>query len=164
MGTHDPGCAAPPRQRGITYLVVLFAVVLIGLALAGAAAVWSTSAARVREQELLWVGGQFRLALKRYYEQGPGGMPAYPMSLDQLLEDRRWPVARRHLRRMYVDPVTGVVDWQPILAPDGQIIGVYSPSTAVPIKRAGFDDEYASFAEAKSYADWRFVFLPQLDR
>lgn len=164
MHAHDMGSAAPRRQQGFTYLVVLFVVALLGLGLAGAAALWSTSAARVREQELLWVGGQFRLALKRYYEQGPDGMAMYPTSLDQLLEDRRWPVARRHLRRMYVDPLTGLVDWQPVLAPDGQIIGVYSPSTAAPIKRAGFDDEYASFAEAKSYSEWRFVFLPQLDR
>ena len=124
---------------------------------------WTTAAKRVREQELLWVGGQFRLAVQRYYEQGPGGVKMYPRSLDELLEDRRWPKARRHLRRMYVDPVTGVVDWQPVLTPDGQILGVYSPSSAVPQKRAGFDDEYSTFAEAETYADWRFVYLPQLN-
>lgn len=159
-----PRSSAARRQQGFTYVVVLFAVVLIGLALAAAASVWKTSAARAREQELLWVGSQFRLALKRYYEQGPSGIKLYPTSLDELIEDHRWPVVRRHLRRMYADPVTGLVDWQPVLAPGGQIIGVYSPSAAVPIKRAGFEDEDAAFEEARSYADWRFVYLPQLDR
>ncbi len=59
----------PDSQRGFTYLVVLFAVALIGLALAGTATVWTTAAKRMREQELLWVGGQFRLAIQRYYLQ-----------------------------------------------------------------------------------------------
>jgi type II secretory pathway pseudopilin PulG len=149
-------------QQGFTYLMVLVCVVAIGLALAGAATVWATSARREREQELLWVGGQYRLAIRRYYEQGPGGIRMYPRSLDELLEDRRWPQPRRHLRRMYVDPVTGTVDWQPVLTPDGQILGVFSPSEALPLKRAGFEDAYSDFAAAKSYADWRFVYLPEL--
>jgi type II secretory pathway pseudopilin PulG len=149
-------------QQGFTYLMVLVCVVVIGLSLAGAATVWTTAARRDREQELLWVGSQFRLAVKRYYEAGPGGVKMYPRSLDDLLEDRRWPEPRRHLRRMYADPITGLVDWQPVLTPDGQILGVNSPATGEPLKHAGFDDAYRSFAEAKSYADWRFVYLPQI--
>lgn len=149
-------------QQGFTYLVVLVCVVVIGLALAGTATVWTTAAKRSREQELLWVGSQFRLALQRYYELGPGGAKMYPHSLDELLEDRRWPKPRRHLRRMYADPITGFVDWQPVMTPDGQILGVNSPSDGVPLKRAGFDDTYEAFSEAKTYADWRFVYLPQI--
>ena len=39
---------APGRQQGFTYLVVLFGIALIGLALAGAATLWTTAAARMR--------------------------------------------------------------------------------------------------------------------
>lgn len=152
----------PDSQRGFTYLVVLFAVALIGLALAGTATVWTTAAKRVREQELLWVGGQFRLAIQRYYLQGPGGVQMYPQSLEELLEDHRWPEPRHHLRRIYADPLTGQIDWQFVTTPTGQILGVYSPSTAIPLKRAGFSEEYAVFSEAENYSDWRFVYLPQL--
>ena len=151
------------NQRGFTYLVVLFGIVLIGLALAGTATVWTTAGKRTREQELLWVGGQFRLAIQRYYLQGPAGIHLYPRSLDELLEDHRWPVARKHLRRMYADPLTGQVDWQLVTTPDGQILGVYSPSKAAPLKRAGFATANALFSEAEAYDDWRFVYLPQLD-
>jgi type II secretory pathway pseudopilin PulG len=154
--------ASRRSQQGFTYLMVLVCVVAIGIALTGTATVWTTAAKRDREQELLWVGNQFRLAVQRYYEQGPGGVKMYPHSLDELLEDRRWPEPHRHLRRMYADPITGSVDWQTVLTPDGQILGVASPSAAVPLKRAGFDDTYAPFAEAKSYADWRFVYLPEV--
>jgi type II secretory pathway pseudopilin PulG len=142
--------------------VILFGIALIGLALAGAATVWTVAAARMREQELIWVGGQFRLAIQRYYLHSPGGVHRYPLSLDELLEDNRWPVAQRHLRRMYADPVTGQIDWQLVTTPDGQIIGVASPSAARPIKRAGFAEAESQFADAETYADWRFVYLPEL--
>jgi type II secretory pathway pseudopilin PulG len=150
------------NQTGFTYLVVLFGIVLIGLSLAGTATIWSTVAKRKQEQELLWVGAQFRLAIQRYYLQGPGGVQMYPRSLDELLEDHRWPEARRHLRKMYADPLTGQVDWQLATTPDGQIVGVYSPSMAAPLKRAGFSGADFQFSEAKTYADWQFVYLPQL--
>ena len=158
--TRLPGACR--RERGFTYLVVLLSVVVIGLSLAGAATVWTTAAKRDRERELLWVGGQFRLAVQRYYEQGPGGIRMYPRSLEDLLADDRWPEPRRHLRRIYPDPITGAVDWELVLTPDGQVLGVASPASGVPIKRAGFDDAYAEFAEARSYSDWRFVYLPQI--
>ena len=150
------------NQTGFTYLVVLFGVVLIGLALAGTATVWSTAAKRMREQELIWVGSQFRLAIQRYYLEGPGGVQTYPRSLDDLLADHRWPEARRHLRKMYADPLTGQVDWQLVTTPDGQILGVHSPSLSTPLKRNGFAKVNTSFAEADTYVDWRFVYLPQL--
>jgi type II secretory pathway pseudopilin PulG len=150
------------NQLGFTYLVVLFGIVLIGLSLAGTATMWSTAAKREHERELLWVGAQFRLAIQRYYLEGPGGVQMYPGSLNELLEDRRWPEARRHLRKIYTDPLTGRVDWQLVTTPDGQVLGVHSPSTAVPLKRAGFSAVDFQFSDAKTYADWRFVYLPQL--
>jgi type II secretory pathway pseudopilin PulG len=150
------------NQTGFTYLVVLFGIVLIGLALAGTATLWTIAAKRMREQELLWVGSQFRLAIQRYYLEGPGGVQMYPRSLDDLLADHRWPEARRHLRRIYADPLTNQVDWQLVTTPDGQILGVHSPLVSTPLKRAGFAEVNASFAEAETYADWRFVYLPQL--
>ena len=155
-----PG-ALPRHQQGFTYLGVLFAVALIGLALAGTATVWTTAGKRQREQQLLWVGSQYRLAIQRYYLHGPGGMRAYPRQLEDLLEDRRGPVVAHHLRRLYPDPLTGQDDWQLVKSPDGQILGVYSPSVDPPLKRAGFTEENRFFEEAETYADWRFVYLPQ---
>lgn len=150
------------NQTGFTYLAVLFGIVLIGMGLAGTATLWSTAARRMREQELLWVGSQFRLAIQRYYLEGPGGVRTYPRSLDELLEDHRWPEARRHLRKMYADPLTGQIDWQLVTTPDGHILGVYSPSMSTPLKRTGFAEVNSSFEEAETYADWRFFYLPQL--
>jgi type II secretory pathway pseudopilin PulG len=152
----------PARQQGFTYLGLLFAVALLGLVLSTAATVWTTAGKRQRERELLWVGDQFRLAIRRYYLNGPGGIRVYPRKLDDLLDDRRGPVVKHHLRRIYLDPLTGQDDWQLVTSPDGQILGVYSPSLDVPLKKAGFsaDDEF--FDEAETYSDWRFLYLPQL--
>ena len=65
---------------------------------------------------------------------------------------------RRHLRKLYNDPITGRPDWEIIRAGDGGIIGVNSASTKAPIKRANFAPRDAEFADAAGYCDWKFVF------
>jgi type II secretory pathway pseudopilin PulG len=146
------------RTGGFTYLGVLLAVALAGVALAAAATVWSTAAQREREAELLFVGDQYRRAIGSYFDASPGAKE-YPRSLGDLLEDRRLPVVRRHLRRPFPDPMTGEADWGVVRSGD-RIQGVYSRSGARPIKRAGFATADEAFAGAASYRDWRFVATP----
>jgi hypothetical protein len=44
--------------------------------------------------------------------------------LQDLLEDRRFVTMRRHLRQVYVNPMSGQADWEMLVAPDGGIKGV----------------------------------------
>lgn len=143
---------------GFTYVGVLVAVALAGLALAGAGAVWSTLAQREREAELLFVGDQYRRAIASYFDTSPGPKE-YPRSLADLLEDRRSPAARRHLRKPFADPMAPQAEWGLVRIGD-RVQGVYSTSAATPIKRAGFAAVDESFAGASSYRDWRFVAIP----
>jgi len=53
--------------------------------------------------------------------------------------------------------MTDRADWGLARGPGGGIAGVYSRSTARPLKTANFPKEYESFASAASYAEWRFV-------
>lgn len=146
------------RQRGFTYLFVLMLIGLVGLGLAAAGTVWKTNAQREREAELLFIGMQYRQAIKSYYELEPG-QPRLPQSLNDLLEDNRRPEPVRHLRKRWRDPFGG--ELQTIHAPDGSgIVGVHSASAQAPYKRSGFPPEYESFVAAKSLADWRFEFQP----
>jgi len=152
------------RQRGFTYFGILFMVVLLGFAMATAGVVWSTAMKREREQQLLWTGHQIRRAIASYYNNGPPGLRAYPATLADLLDDQRGPQVRRHLRRLYADPMTGQSDWQIIRLPDSSIIGVASRSSAQPLKLTGFAEEDSTFENANCYCDWRFVYLPALGR
>jgi type II secretory pathway pseudopilin PulG len=146
-------------QSGFTYLYVLMLIALIGMGLATAGTLWRTDAQRAREAELLFVGNQYRQAIKSYYELDPA-QPRLPQSIDNLLEDNRRPNIVRHLRRAYRDPLTGG-ELAPIHAPDSRdIVGVVSQATARPFKIAGFLPENAAFSGTASYADWRFVFSP----
>lgn len=81
-------------------------------------------ARRQRLEQLYWAGQQFAQAIGSYYESSPGGAMAYPKTLENLLEDRRYPFVRRHLRRVYMNPFTGAADWELVKAPDGGIQGV----------------------------------------
>jgi type II secretory pathway pseudopilin PulG len=150
------------RERGFTYVALLIAVALAAAVLGVVGSLWSTDAKREREVELLFVGDQFRRAIGSYYEQAPAGQPhRFPARLEDLVQDRRWPTVRRHLRKIYLDPITGTRDWGLVRAADNTIIGVHSTSDAVPLKRANFDDEYDRFADARTYRDWRFIFTQQ---
>ena len=149
--------AACPAQAGFTYLGLLAAVVILGILLTAASRVWSTSEQREREVQLLFIGDQYRIAISRYFAAGH----QYPLSLEELLQDKRSPVARRYLRQLYPDPMTGTMDWT--LIPDPThvgIMGVASSSKLVPIKRAGFADIEVGFAGAECYCAWHFVYNP----
>jgi type II secretory pathway pseudopilin PulG len=147
-------------QRGFTYLGLLFAVAIIGITLATIGVVWSTQIRRDKEAELLFAGDQIRSAIGHYYAEAPAGAHAFPATLDELLQDDRWPQVHRHLRRLYVDPMTASTDWQLIPAPEGGIMGVASTSTNVPIKKTNFVGADRAFDMTESYNDWQFVFRP----
>lgn len=149
------------RQRGFTYVGLLLLVAMSSAALAAAGSLWSVESRREREADLLFTGAQFAQAIASFRERTPAGQAQrFPRDLQELLEDRRWPTPRRHLRRLYVDPMTGTRDWGLVAAPGGGVIGVHSLAEQAPLKRAGFPPEQAEFAAAESYRDWRFVYQP----
>ena len=142
------------RQRGFGYLMALFAIAALGLMAAGAGRVWYTTAQREREADLLFAGNQYRQALDNYYASKAGGVQQYPQHLEDLLDDRRSQVTLRHLRRIYVDPMTGKADWVLVTAGE-RIVGVHSRSEHSSIKRY-FEDADAAFNGTQRYAQWVF--------
>lgn len=142
-------------QRGVTYLIVLFLVALVGMGLAALGTVWQTEVQRDRERELLFIGEQFGVALKRFYDASPG-VKEYPHRLEDLLEDRRHQVSRRHLRQIFPDPLTGKRDWVVIMV-GGQVTAVRSRSEGVPIVHTGFPEDWKQFTEAHTHAEWIFT-------
>jgi len=158
---------SPHISGGFTYIGLLLAVALLGTALAAVGTFWSTESKRDAEIELLFVGEQFRLAIVAYYENVPVGQQRrFPQKFEDLLIDKRWPSTKRHLRKIYVDPMTGSRDWGLTRLPgDKGIIGVHSLSPATPLKRHGFPPSYEQFATAKTYRDWQFAYsVPATDK
>lgn len=146
---------------GFAYLWLLFTVAFLGLGLVVTAEVDSVVVQRDREAELLSIGRQFREALRRYNLRQAGPGQQYPATLDELLQDPRTPGVTRHLRQVFVDPMTGRAEWG-LVRVGGRIVGVHSLSDAKPIKQASFDDDDQSFAQAKRYRDWVFTHPPTL--
>jgi len=144
------------RQAGVTFLVLLFAIAIGGIALSGAAVVWQMEVRREKEKELLFVGEEFRRAIASYAKASPGGRRDYPARLEDLLLDKRFPMPVRHLRRIYRDPLGEDGEWL-LIRQQGRIIGVASKSLEKPIKIAGFGPTQSDFAGTKTYAEWRFV-------
>lgn len=120
-------------QRGFSYLAVLFLVALTAAGLAALGQAWSTAVQREKERELEFRGKAIADAIASYQHAAPTGPAAYPSSLDDLLDDRRGPHVRRHLRRLYVDPFTGAADWVLVADPANprQFRAIHSRSDAV---------------------------------
>ncbi len=95
-------------ENGFVYLWALFAVVLAGIVMAGTGQVWQVKSQREKEAELLYIGEEFRKAIMSYYNTGP---KQYPESLEDLLQDKRTPAIKRHLRKIYTDPITNTIEW-----------------------------------------------------
>jgi type II secretory pathway pseudopilin PulG len=147
-------------QKGFTYLALLIAVAVGGSVLAAVGELTSHAQEREKEAELLFAGHQYRQAIAAFYERSPGGAKVYPQKLEDLLEDKRYPMAQRYLRKLYADPVTGKAGWGLMEAPGGGIMGVYSLAELKPVKSGGFSREDETFADAASYADWKFFYTP----
>jgi hypothetical protein len=112
---------------------------------------------REQEKELLFVGRQFRHAIERYHaELSPAGSHVYPERLEDLLLDARGLLAKRHLRKVFVDPMTGKTEWG-LIRFGGRIVGVHSLSDKAPIKQEGFEPEDVAFENKARYREWRFV-------
>ena len=143
-------------QQGFTYLGFLLFVAFAGAGLAAYSELASHTAQREKEAELLFRGEQYRDAIASYYKKEQ----RYPKALAELLEDKRYPMPVRHLRRLYKEPITGQDEWGLVEAPGGGVMGVYSPSEDVPIKSGNFSVKNPEFADAAKYADWKFIHSP----
>ncbi len=150
------------RQAGFTYVGMVVFVTIIGLVGAATLKVGALLARAEAEKELLEIGAAFSDALASYAQATPAGQPQQPLSLEALLRDPRFPTPRRHLRRIFVDPITGRAEWGLVRAAEGgPIMGIYSLSRAQPLKVGNFDQRFANFASKQHLSDWKFVAATQ---
>jgi len=148
---------AAARLAGFTLLGLMILIAILALASSATLTLGSIAQRRMAEESLLEVGAAYRRAIASYLNSSPAGNRSYPTALADLLKDPRYPNVRRHLRRLYPDPITGKAEWGLVRAPGGGIMGVHSLSEATPIKIAGFDTEEQLFEGKTRYADWLFV-------
>lgn len=146
------------HARGFTYLGVVLMMAVLGLAAVATLLLGAIAERRVAEEELLAIGSEFRDAFISYANATPPGQPRTPPSLQALIKDPRYPTLRRHLRRLYVDPLSGEEAWGTIQAVPGPgIMGVYSMAGGKPIKIGNFDLRFQDFEGKTSYSDWKFM-------
>lgn len=148
------------RQSGFSYVLAMFLVAVMTTVALRGFQVTLTKERREKEAQLMDVGGAYRAAIRSYYENSPGTAKQYPATLEVLLLDERTSTTRRHLRKLYYDPMTGDKEWGLEKGADGRIVGVFSLSTRKPIKAGGFAVEMAAAKNATTYADWKFSYRP----
>jgi len=144
------------EERGVTYLLVMLAVVLMGISVSVAAKQWKAVVQREQEAELLARGIEIQTALAVYSAQQKKGrvVPGeiYPLTLEELTRQPK-PV----LRKAYRDPITGD-DWEYMRDPTGRIQGVRSKSKAEPFKQHNFPPAVRHLEGLTSYYLWVFQY------
>lgn len=148
--------------RGFTYLSLIVVVAIIALVTASGIKLGSVLQRSRAEQELLDIGAAFSDALKSYADATPQGMPPEPPSLQDLLKDPRFPGTRRHLRKIFVDPMTGKAEWGIVYRGDKiGVLALYSLSDAKPVKIGNFPARYSGFEGKSRISDWKFTMAAQ---
>lgn len=142
-------------SAGFTYVGVLLLLAVIALASAATMQGAQLLQQRAAEEQLLLIGEEFQKALASYAAATPAGQNRYPPNLKALLKDPRYPAPKRHLRKLYADPLTGARDWGVIKGNKG-IVAVYSLSPRQPIKIGNFPRRFEQFSGASSYENWIF--------
>ncbi len=134
------------NQRGVTYLSMMFVIVVLGITLMAIGRQWSVTVTRDREQELLFRGNRIKAAIEAYaadYQVKKAFRAnVYPLTLTQLTEG-----PKRYLQVAYKDPMTGR-DFD-LIKVSGQIQGVRSRGKGTPL-------DQVHFKGAKTYAEVAF--------
>lgn len=116
--------AGSRHQSGFTYLWILFAIAMLGVSLVVSSQLWVASAQRQKIEQINWIAEQFKQAIGSYYESSPGSVKLYPQTPEILLQDERFITTKRHLRKIYVNPFSGLPTWDWIRGVDGGLRGV----------------------------------------
>jgi type II secretory pathway pseudopilin PulG len=151
----NAGQGGPASERGFTYIGLLIFVAIVGIGLAAVGTIWRTTAQREKETELVFIGEQFQRAIRSYFERSPDAGKTFPLKLEDLLEDRRSGNVVRHLRKIFVDPMTGNAEWGLDRQPDGRIVGVYSLSPTSVFRTDGLPEGVQ--VKGDTHADWHFM-------
>lgn len=152
-------------NAGYTYLGLLILIAILSVTAALTLEMADTARRRADERELLGIGREFEDALTSYGRQTPVGAKRYPATLQDLVRDPRFPGTKRHLRRVYADPLTGKPDWLLTEAPDGGIVAVSSTVEDKPLREhvTAFAAANGASAPAQSYREWRFGAAQDID-
>ena len=142
------------NEQGVTYLMLMFVIVLIGIATTAAAKQWKAIVQRELEADLLAKGIEIQNALALYSATIKVGrvMPGevYPQTLADLTK-----LPKPFLRKVYLDPMVHG-EWEYLRAPTGGIMGVRSKSLAKPFRQREFPPAVRHFEGRTSYRDWIF--------
>jgi type II secretory pathway pseudopilin PulG len=144
------------QETGFSYLMVMIAITLMGLAMTVAARQWKTMVQRELETDLLAKGIEIQTALALYSASTKAGrvLPGevYPQTLAELTRP-----PKPFLRKVYLDPV-GRGEWELLRAPAGGIMGVRSKSRQKPIKQGNFPLAVRHFEGKPTHYDWVFQY------
>lgn len=141
--------------KGFTLVGLSVIIAIIGIVLTTVSRMHTTIVKRDKEEELLFRGDEIKDAIDSYFNKGN----TYPRNFEELMKDPRGVVSKRHLRKVYKDPITNG-DWNTINDKAGRIVGVKSKSEEEPLKKSNFSEEYKMFEGKTKYSEWEFVSKP----
>ncbi len=150
------------RSAGFTLPMMLLVLAGLGYAAMTARVASQYRIAREREAELIFRGLAYVRAIRSFYlaEKEPVKR-RLPRNLDELENDPRFAAHRRHIRRLYADPLAGS-EFRLLLDGSGGVKGVASTSNAKLFRRTRISDAIPFAGGAERYDQLLFEIDPKL--
>lgn len=103
-------------ERGVLLVALLMAMTVMMILLTATAQGWTAIMKREREEELLFRGNQYIIAIRAYQAEHGG---QFPTDLEDLMKEG--PRRHRYIRQMFKDPFSEDGEWNLLfLGPDGR--------------------------------------------
>lgn len=144
-------------QRGFTFIMLLFMISLMSIALMAAFPVMETQLKREMEEELIFRGNQIVEGIRLYQMKHPG---KFPSSLKELWEEKC-------IRKLWKDPMTPHGRWylivlsskpdELLLVPEEKI-GSFSNPQIVGVASQSREETIRVFEGKKRYDEWIFLY------
>lgn len=134
------------RQRGYTMALLLGLCVVMGILLLKGTPNLIKMNQRELEQELIFRGQEYALALKRYRLKTGG----FPLNLEDLTK-----VRPRIIRRLWKDPITND-DFEPVYAVQVGAVGVKTGLPISGVRSKSNRDSVLKYNNKELHSDWVF--------
>jgi hypothetical protein len=161
-------CRFKVENKGYALLTAVLAVCIFAVMITKARTVWETEIRRDLEQELIFRGRQYVIAIENFRKKNPN---MFPQTLDELFE-------KKCLRKRFLDPMTKEGKWNVVMrsgipgedknsllvVPEDMLSQYVQQASIMGVCSASCEEGFLVYRKKKKYCEWAFYLGEQPDK
>ena len=161
-------CRFKVENKGYALLTAVLAVCIFSVMIMKARTMWETEIQRDLEQELIFRGRQYVIAIENFRKKNPN---MFPQSLDELFE-------KKCLRKRFLDPMTKEGKWNVVMrsalpgeeknallvVPEDMLSQYVQQASIMGVCSSSCEEGFLVYRKKKKYCEWAFYLGEQPDK